>query len=174
MTRTQAREIAVQLAYEMSFTGVSAEEILETKFEPVYYATLMEEDELYSENPEADQGEYIRRLTTAIYEHNAELEEYISRYSRGWKVSRISRVAVAVMKTAICEILYMDDIPNATAINEAVEIMKHYDEREVVSFVNGVLGGFIRSELGEGTPEAEAVRELETELSAPEAEDSAE
>ena len=72
--------------------------------------------------------------------------EQIRRYARGWKVGRISKTALAVLRTALCEILYMDDIPNAAAINEAVELAKGYDEPDTVSFVNGVLGGFMRRE----------------------------
>ena len=53
----------------------------------------------------------------------------------------------------MCEILYMDDVPNAAAINEAVELAKGYEEPETVAFINGVLGSFVRSEV---EPEAEA------------------
>ena len=74
-------------------------------------------------------------------------ERLITRYAKGWKLERISRTALAVLRCAICEILYMDDIPNAAAINEAVELDKGYDEPDVVSFVNGVLGGFMRGEI---------------------------
>ena len=50
------------------------------------------------------------------------------------------------MRVAMYEILYMQDIPNAAAINEALELVKHYEEPEVVSFVNGILGSFVRGE----------------------------
>ena len=79
-----------------------------------------------------------------------ELDELIGRYARGWKSERISRTARAILRIALCEILYMDEIPAAVAINEAVELDKKYDEPETVAFVNGVLGGFMRGE----TPEA--------------------
>ena len=92
---------------------------------------------------------YIRRLTGLIAENRSELDGYIERYSKGWKVERISKTAAAVLRCAICEILYMDDIPNAAAINEAVELDKGYDEPDTVAFVNGVLGGFVRGELAE-------------------------
>ena len=57
---------------------------------------------------------------------------------------------MAVLRCAICEVMYMDDIPNSAAINEAVELAKGYDEPETVAFINGVLGGFMRGEFGEG------------------------
>ena len=70
----------------------------------------------------------------------------IERYAKGWKSERISRTARAILRIALCEILYMEDIPAAVAINEAVELDKNYDDPETVAFVNGVLGGFMRGE----------------------------
>ena len=96
--------------------------------------------------------EYIRRLTSLMAENRSEIDGFIERYAKGWKLERISRTALAVMRCAVCEILYMDDIPNAAAINEAVELDKGYDEPDTVAFVNGVLGGFMRGEFG--APEA--------------------
>jgi N utilization substance protein B len=81
-----------------------------------------------------------------------ELNHMIEKYARGWRLERISRVAAAIMRCAMCEILYMDDVPNAAAINEAVELAKGYEEPETVAFINGVLGSFVR---GEVEPEAE-------------------
>ena len=111
-----------------------------------YYASLGEEDKLYSELPDETQLEYITRLVTGAHEHSAELDGYIEKYAKGWKFGRISRTAAAIMKTAMFEVLYMPDIPNKAAINEAVELAKHYEPPETVSFVNGVLGGFVRME----------------------------
>ena len=70
---------------------------------------------------------------------------------RGW--GGIWRTALAVLRCALCEILYREDIPNAAAINEAVELCKGYDEPDTVAFVNGVLGGIMRGELGEAVEE---------------------
>jgi N utilization substance protein B len=76
-----------------------------------------------------------------------ELDAYIEKYAKGWKVGRISKTAAAIIRTAMCEILYMPDVPNAAAINEAVELAKGYEDEDVVAFINGVLGGFIRGEV---------------------------
>lgn len=110
--------------------------------------TLAEVDELYAEYPEKKQMDYIIRLASLVEDYRVQIDHYINEYSNGWKLGRISKTAVAVMRCAICEVLYMDDIPNAAAINEAVELAKGYDEPETVAFVNGVLGGFMRGELG--------------------------
>ena len=146
MTRTNARELAIQLSFAAAATGESPLEILDRFFDEEHYASLAAEDALYQERPDEAQLGYIRRLTTLIEEHRTEIDGYISRYARGWKIERISRTALAVLRCALCEILYMDDIPDAAAINEAVELAKGYDEPDTVAFVNGVLGGFMRGE----------------------------
>lgn len=146
MTRTTAREIAIQLGFAAAAAGVEPQELADTFFESEHYATLASECELYSEAPDEKQMEYILRLTSLISENRSEIDGYIERYAKGWRVERISRTALAVMRCALCEILYMDDIPDAAAINEAVELDKGYDDPDTVAFVNGVLGGFMRGE----------------------------
>lgn len=153
MKRSTAREIAVQLG----FYALSAEkpvcEITDEFFDRDYYATLANDCELYAEYPDKWSMEYIVRLATLVEDYRIQLNGYIEKYSHGWKLGRISRTAAAILRCAMCEILYMDDIPNATAINEAVELAKGYDDDETVKFINGVLGGFMRGELGEKTDE---------------------
>jgi len=151
MTRTVAREIAVRLCFGMSENPSDPDDVLSRTFEAEYYSTLKAEDALYKESPDDAQLEYITRLVTGVFEHSAELDGYIDKYSVGWKFGRISRTAVAIMKTAMFEVMYMPDIPDKAAINEAIELAKRYEPPETVSFVNGVLGGFSRNELGEGS-----------------------
>ena len=90
-----------------------------------------------------------------VEEKQEELDGYIEKYSKGWKVSRISRTALAVLRCALCEILYFEDVPASAAINEAVELDKGYDESDTVAFVNGVLGGFMKGEFPEKPESAE-------------------
>ncbi len=148
MSRTRARELAIQLGFASSVTGDDPQELFERFFDREHFETLSEEDPLYSKYPSDLQLDYIRRLTCGVAEHREEIDAYIRRYAKGWKLERISKTALSVLRCALCEILYMDDIPNAAAINEAVELAKDYDEAETASFVNGVLGGFMRGELG--------------------------
>jgi len=147
MTRSVAREIAVRLCFNISENPTDPDELLSRVFEAEYYSTLKDEDELYKERPNAKQIKYITRLVTGVFNHSAELDGYIDKYAVGWKFGRISRTAVAIMKTAMYEVLYMEDIPNKAAINDAVELAKHYEPPETVSFVNGVLGSFSRAEI---------------------------
>ena len=153
MTRTVAREIAIQLSFAASACGEDPTVMIERFFAPEHYETLAAEQELFREMPDEAQMEYIRRLTSLTAEHLGEIDGFIERYAKGWRPERISRTALAILRCAVCEILYMDDIPNSAAINEAVELDKGYDEPETVSFVNGVLGGFMRGEFpGESEP----------------------
>ena len=147
MTRTTAREIAIQLGFAASAAGVTPQTMFDRFFDKDYYESLASEDELYKEYPDDIQLEYIRRLTALSDEKREEIDEYIQRYAKGWKLGRISKTALAILRCAVCEIVYMDDIPNSAAINEAVELDKGYDEPDTVAFVNGVLGGFMRGEV---------------------------
>ena len=146
MTRRNARELAIELCYTAFTHDLEPAGVLESFFAEEHYASLAEEDALYAERPDERQMAYIRRLIGAVSEHRAQIDGYIERYARGWRIERISRTALAVLRCAICEILYLEDVPSAAAINEAVEIDKNYDDFETVAFVNGVLGGFMRGE----------------------------
>ena len=149
MTRTTAREIAVHFAYELGYSDLSAEAFLDSKLTEDYFASMAEAEELYKEYPDESQLNYIRTVVIGVGRHGYELDSDIERYAVGWKFSRIPRVAAAIMRVAMYEILYMPDIPNGAAINEALEIAKKYEDDKMVSFINGVLGSFVRAECGE-------------------------
>lgn len=149
MTRTTAREIAIHLAYELGYSECSVEEFLDKKLNEDYFASMAEAEELYREFPDEVQLAYIRCVIEGVGRHGYELDSDIERYAVGWKFSRIPRVATAIMRVAMYEILYMPEVPNGVAINEAVEIAKKYEDEKVVSFVNGILGSFVRGECQE-------------------------
>lgn len=149
MTRNTAREIAAHLAYELSFTEMPIETFLEARLGEENFSHLATECELYEELPNAKQAEYIRRLVSGVAEHAAELDTYIDKYAKGWRFDRISLVASAIMRVAMYEIMYMPDVPNGAAVNEAVEIAKNYEDEETAKFINGILGSFVREEIKE-------------------------
>jgi len=149
MKRAVAREIAVRLCFLISENPSDPKELLAKTFESEYYSTLATEDEIYKIKPNKKQLDYITELVTGIYEHSAELDGYIEKYAVGWKFGRISRTATAIMKLAMYEVLYMPDVPDKAAINEAVELAKRYELPETVSFINGILGSFSRKEITE-------------------------
>ena len=149
MTRTAAREIAMHMRFELGFGTRSAAQLLEEELTQENFALIGAEEPLYAEFPDEKQEQYIRTLVTGAFAHGPELDDYISRYAVGWSFARIPRVAAAIMRVAMYEVLYMPEIPNSAAINEAVEIAKGYETPEVVSFINGILGSFVRSEFPE-------------------------
>ena len=149
MVRNTAREIAIHLSYELSFTDKPIDTLLDERLTADTFSTLAEEDPIYTEAPNAKQADYIRRLVKGVNEHAAELDGYIAKYAKGWSFARIPLVASAIMRVSMYEMLYMPEIPNGAAINEAVEIAKKYETPETVKFMNGILGSFVRQEIGE-------------------------
>ena len=137
----------MHISFALGANQRPAEAYLDEILEKSYYNTLAEEDELYRDYPSKKQIVYLRQVVRGLGEHLVELDFYIEKYARGWKVGRISRVAVAIMRVAMYEVLYMPEVPGNVAISEAVEMSKKYEEADTVSFINGILGSFIREEL---------------------------
>ena len=144
MTRSNAREIACHLVFEMNFNNVTAGEALQTLMEESYYPTLKTESDVYAEKPDSRQLAYLTDVVQGVQARREELEGYITKYSVSWTLGRIARMAVAIMEVCMYEALYVDDAPVSAAINEAVELTRKYEDEDVVSFVNGILGGFAR------------------------------
>ena len=147
MKRSAAREVAVRLCYSAEVAAMENAEFIAEFFADEHYATLAVEDELFASAPNEQQMNYITKLVGLVFEHKESLNEQIERYSKGWSLKRISKISLAIMRCALCEILYMDDVPEKVAINEAVNLAKKYEEPETVSFINGVLGSFSRAKL---------------------------
>ena len=145
MTRGNARELAVHLIYSQSFTGDEPEQVVATRLEKEYYARLSAENDVYEERPSRAQTAYIDAVVSGVANRQEELNETIGRFSIGWDVSRISRLARSIMQLAIYETLYVEDVPVGVAIAEAVRIAKLYDGEEAGAFVNGILGTFARN-----------------------------
>jgi N utilization substance protein B len=146
MKRAVAREIAVRLCYELQIKGLGSKDIFEGFFEREYYEGLAQEDEAFSDYPDENSLEYIRAVLLGIEEKDAELEGHIEKYSIGWKNARISKTALAILKVAMFEVLFMPEIPPKVSLNEAVALAKNYEDEDIVRFINGVLGGFVRGE----------------------------
>ena len=129
MTRRQAREEAFILIFEKVFNNDSIEEILE----------------LASETRELTPDDYIKTVFAGVYDNIESLDNIISENSIGWNIKRISKTALCVLRLAIFEIKFMDNIPVAVSINEAVELCKKYATSDDASFVNGILSTVAKS-----------------------------
>ena len=128
MSRKEARRILFALLFETEFRS---EELPET-----IYNSALEERSI----PE---DEYIRSVFFGICEKSAELDAIISRYAKGWRADRLSKVSRSVIRLSVYEILYAD-IPANVSVSEAVDIAKKYGEDKARAFVNGVLASIVR------------------------------
>ena len=144
MTRGNARELAVHLIYAREFTGEEPELVVSTRLERDYYNKLAEENQVYADRPSKAQVTYLDRVVSGVANRSQELNEIIQKYSIGWDVNRISRLARTILQLAIFEIPYPEDVPTGVAIAEAVRISKMYDSDDTGAFVNGILGAFAR------------------------------
>lgn len=129
MTRKIAREETFILIFEKAFNDASCEEILE----------------IAADVRDLEPDEYVLKVFGGVFENLEEIDALISEKAVGWKISRISKTALSVLRLSIFEIKYMDDIPNSVSINEAVELCKKYATKEDASFVNGILASVVKN-----------------------------
>ena len=144
MTRANARELAVHLIYARNFTGEEPDQVVATRLNKEYYAKLASENHVYTDRPNRAQMAYIDSVVAGVANREDDLNLQIQKYSIGWDVTRISRLARTIMQLAMFEILYVEDVPTGVAIAEAVRIAKMYDGDDTGAFINGILGTFAR------------------------------
>ena len=120
MSRTEQREQAFCLVFQNLFNNEDTVSI-------------------YEENV-AKVGKYAKALFEGVVSKTDELDEIINTYSKGWKTNRLPKVNLAILRLAVYEIKYVEDVPQSVAINEAVELAKKYSGEDDYSFINGILG----------------------------------
>lgn len=126
MTRKEAREEAFRLLFETEFHNEA---------DPSAIYALATEDRELSENA------YVKTVYFGVREHLEEIDAMIMRHSKGWKTGRITPVSRSAIRLCIYEMLYMEDIPSAVSLNEAIELVKQFDDPKMKAFVNGLLNG---------------------------------
>ena len=124
MNRREAREQAFFLIFEKTFKDEPLEEILE--------------DAMMARDLEID--EFARRVFHGVEDNQHQIDAPIEENVIGWKKNRLSRVAVSVLRIALFEMLFEEEIPVGVSINEAVDLAKKYGTGDDASFINGVLG----------------------------------
>lgn len=128
MTRREARELAFVLLFERSFSGETIAEILENA----------------GEARDITGDAFAVSLAEGAVAHENEIDELISAFAHNWSRDRLSRVTLAILRLAIYEMQWVEDIPVSVSINEAVELAKQYGGETDAAFINGVLGGIAR------------------------------
>ena len=135
MTRRQTREAVLCMLFDYSFHKETAPEELLDLYLDNYYD---DKEKCIREAIRSDA--YFSKTYFGVISNLEEIDAIIEDCSQKWKKNRISRISVSVLRIAIYEMLYMEDIPVQVSINEAVELAKRFDTEESYSFVNGVLG----------------------------------
>jgi len=83
--------------------------------------------------------DYARQVVTGVVEHHEEIDDLLETYSQGWALDRMPTLDRAILRVAVWEILYNSDVPDAVAVNEAVELAKELSTDDSGSFINGLL-----------------------------------
>ncbi|SQB38079.1 transcription antitermination protein NusB [Clostridium perfringens] len=127
MNRAKSREYLLQLAYQMEITSETA---LET------FNSFMENEDISKDDLDLA---YIKSGLLGIEENKEKLDSLIESQLVKWKLNRISKVNLSILRISTYEILFAEDVPGKVSINEAIELCKKYSDNKSVSFINGVL-----------------------------------
>lgn len=140
MNRRTAREITLCLLFNFSFNSEEKpDELLELYLQ--YFPDA--ENGIIPEEIRNDK--YISKTYFGVTQKLSEIDALIGSASENWKPERISRVSRSILRLAVYELLYIEDIPEKVSINEAVELAKRFDEESSYTFVNGILGNIVKS-----------------------------
>jgi N utilization substance protein B len=137
MSRKLARELTFKVVFSTNFQNdvTDVENLIEN---------LVKDNELKEEVTSEDR-KYIEEIAFGVLKNTEELDEQIKKYLKGWTMDRIGKTDLAILRLAIYEILFRDDIPYKVSINEAVELAKVFCDDASPAFINGVLAGIVNS-----------------------------
>lgn len=127
MNRKRSREIAMELLFGMTLSKNTIGETIEN-FKEDYEMKLNTID-----------LEYIIKALEKVEENKEIIDKKIEDALTNWKIDRVSKVNLSILRLSIAEMLYLEDVPGRVSINEAIELTKKYSDEKSVSFVNGVL-----------------------------------
>ncbi len=161
MKRRLAREIVVQSLYQMEMNDVKAEEAIEMILEEA----AQENESEVEIRDEAKLKSYVLDIVNGTFTNKEAIDHLLEEYLKGWQISRLSRVDSQILRQAVYEMVFHNDVPAKVAVNEAIELSKHFGTEESGKFVNGVLGKMIQDldKLKEIHTKAEAETETQAE-----------
>ena len=131
-SRRAARRVAVDILYQADLTGAAPLDVADG------WAEAGREVSSFS-----------RELVGGVAEHQPEIDLLLAQHSEGWTVARMTPVDRTILRVAVCELLWRDDIPDSVAISEAVEAAAELSAEDAKGFVNGILGRIAREERGQ-------------------------
>ena len=133
MKRQKSREKAMELLFSMELSKITYEETIET---------FIEDYEMDLKTIDVD---YIKNVVKVVTDNLEDIDSRIVNALVNWKLDRVSKVNLTILRLAVGEMLFVDDVPGSVAINEAVELTKKYSDEKSTSFVNGVLDKVLKT-----------------------------
>ena len=134
MNRRKSREIAMKLLFEMSINKENYEDIIEN----------------FKEHTDVDLQEidmsYITKVLAGIHENGKEIDKNIEKHLIKWKLNRLSKMNLAILRISTYEILFEEEIPDKVSVNEGIELAKKYGEDSSPAFINGILAKMIKND----------------------------
>ena len=144
MSRTTARAAAMQMIFEKLSGGQGGEETLRMVYDELRADGLPGVEKIGKKEPDQEDREYITAALEGVLEHREEIDDAIARTAKGWTIDRMSLVDLTIMRLAVWEILYGEDVPGSVSIAEALEMTERFSDPEDKAFINGVLGTILR------------------------------
>lgn len=132
MSRKIARELAFKVIFSFNFQDENEQ-----------IESLIDNLENETNDINLEDKEYIKSIVKGVIEKKDTLDETIKKYLKDWTMDRISKTDLAILRVAVYEMLYREDIPYKVSVNEAVELAKIFSDGTSPSFINGVLAGVI-------------------------------
>lgn len=132
--RRTGRRRAFEVLYGLNFVPAGSKEALDSSFK-----LAPERNEELEESPGGSRVEFAWKLVFGVWDNMDDIDETITRFSQHWKLARIARIELTILRLALFEMLWLDDVPMKVAINEAVELAKRFGDDNSKNFVNGIL-----------------------------------
>lgn len=138
LTRHEIREKALQALFPLDFNAELS------KQDAIYYTLELDQREWVSEDEESFVPLYLDMLVEGVCVKKEELDTYIQKYLKGWSLTRIAKIDLVIMRIALFEMLYVEEVPSKVAVNEAIELTKKFSDDTSRKFVNGVLSNAMK------------------------------
>lgn len=146
MSRKLARENIIKLLFSIGFQkDCDIDEVIQKAISDAKESE--KDEELMIDRVNENDIDFIKENLSGILLNLDNIDKTINQYSIRWKTERMPRVDLAILRNAIYEILFLDNIPDSVSINEAVELAKKYSTEDSGSFINGILGNVLKNKL---------------------------
>lgn len=143
MNRRKSREVAMRLLFQTTLNEENLEEALDNLKDVRESEESTKEKDYESIDLRDVDIDYVKRIIKGIEENKEEIDEKIKGNLKNWKIERLSKVDLSILRLCTYELKFEEDIPSKVSVNEAIELAKKYSGEKAATFINGVLGKMI-------------------------------